>query len=417
MKRVSPKEVFENYKKRFTFYPEYGIQEPPYSELQFVIVIPCHNEKDLLHTLNSLISCEAPFAQMEVIVIVNNAVNAEVAIQEQNRKTLEDFKNWKLVQDSPLRFYAIEATDLSPKKSGVGLARKIGMDLAAQRFAQLDKYGWIINLDADCLVSKNYLTSIENRLNGKVRGGHFYFEHNLDKVADEALKIGITLYELHLRYYAQALKYAGFKYWHHTVGSCMITRSDVYLQQGGMNQRKAGEDFYYMHKIRPGGHCIEINDAAVYPSARVSDRVPFGTGKAQGDWLQSESNKRLTYSFEIFKEAKLFFSSLEDWFIEEPNLSEKLMQFLETVSFKSQVDRIRKRSVSKASFLQNLQRVCDGFFTLKMVHYLRDSSFGEQDVVEASNWLLEELASKPSNLNALELLQEFRRLDRNDETT
>jgi len=35
----------------------------------------------------------------------------------------------------------------------------------------------------------------------------------------------IAAYELHLRYYVQALRYAGFPHAHHTVGSCLAVRA------------------------------------------------------------------------------------------------------------------------------------------------------------------------------------------------
>lgn len=46
-----------------------------------------------------------------------------------------------------------------------------------------------------------------------------------------------------------------------------------------MNQRKAGEDFYFLHKFSILDQLGEINVEIVLPLARSSDRVPFGTGK------------------------------------------------------------------------------------------------------------------------------------------
>ena len=415
MKRSTPKEVFETYKKRFTYNSEFELEQSPNPELRFAIVIPCFNEPNLLVTLNSLLVCDRPSEKFEVLVVVNQPQDASDEIQSLNRNIVEAFKKWKTTIDSNIDFYCIEAMDFPPKKAGVGLARKTGMDLAASRFAQLDKLGWIINLDADCEVSFNYLTEVEKNLKDTIRGGHFYFEHRLDEIDNENLKIGITLYELHLRYYAQALKYAGFKFWNHTVGSCIIARSDVYALQGGMNQRKAGEDFYFMHKIMPGGDCIEINQATVYPSARISDRVPFGTGKAQGDWVESGDIERMTYSFDLFSSLSLFFTTLGEWYAGRPDLNEYLNAFLMRSSFDENVSKIKKRSSSLDVFSKNLTQFCDGFFTLKMVHFLRDTYFGEENVVTAANNLLSEIRGEECHLNAFELLTAYRELDRHNE--
>src|SRR5213594_3575687 len=94
---------------------------------------------------------------------------------------------------------------------------------------------------------------------------------------DPKVAEAIAAYELHLRYYVRALRYAGFPYAHHTIGSCMAVRADVYKKQGGMNKRQAGEDFYFLQKIIPLGHFTDLTETKVIPSSRPSDRVPFGT--------------------------------------------------------------------------------------------------------------------------------------------
>ncbi len=415
MKKSTPKEVFETYRKRFSYFPEYEINAVPNSHLKFSIVIPCYNEPALLKTLDSLLQCDTPSTSFEVLVVVNNAVDASKEITVVNLKTINDFKNWKKSANSHLVFHCVEALNLPSKKAGVGLARKIGMDLAANRFAALDKTGWIINLDADCEVSTNYLTEIERCITNNIRGGHFFFKHKIDNVKEEVLKQGIALYELHLRYYSQALKFSGFKYWYHTVGSCMIARSDVYALQGGMNQRKAGEDFYFMHKIMPGGNMLTINQATVYPSARISNRVPFGTGKAQGDWVDGGNKIRLTYHFKLFSTLRMFFSTLCDWYREVPKLDDVTHSFLVSVNFEEVVSRIKKRSSTQDLFIKNITQYCDGFFTLKFVHYLRDRQYGEGDVISEANALLSELKGATVKRSTLELLHAYRELDKNSE--
>ena len=68
--------------------------------------------------------------------------------------------------------------------------------------------GVILNLDADCLVEKNYFVSVYNEFfNKKERSAcSIYFEHPFqgDDFPEEVYRY-ITLYELHLRYYFQGL--------------------------------------------------------------------------------------------------------------------------------------------------------------------------------------------------------------------
>ncbi len=413
MKKQDLQSIYTHYKKRFPYFKNYAVADAPKPNTKFIIVIPCFNEPNLMATLNSLKNCQTPKTHFEVVVVVNQSAEAAPEIYKNNRKTIVDFNVWK--SKNPCKnidFYCIEALDLPPKKAGVGLARKIGMDEAARRFALHKQNGFVVCIDADCVVSENYLTALENACTPNIRGGHFYFEHNLKTVENDTLRQGILLYELHLRYYSQALKFAGFAFYHHTVGSCMFARADVYLLQGGMNQRKAGEDFYFMHKILPGGDCVNINEAVVFPSARISDRVPFGTGKAQGNWLESASLTRETYHFEIFTLMQKFFASFENWFDKTPDLPKEITAFLNSISFEEKVLGLRQRSPNKKVFYKNLVHFCDGFFTLKMVHFLSNEYLPKQEVRAAAAKLLSAVNPSATAKTDEELLREYRKLDR-----
>jgi len=416
MKKQDLQSIFAHYKKRFPYFNNYAVTDAPKPETQFRIVIPCYNEPNLIATLNSLKNCQTPNAHFEVIVVVNQSAEASEEINKTNQKTIADFKDWKAENTiKNIDFYCIEALDLPPKKAGVGLARKIGMDEALRRFSEQNQNGWIVCTDADCVVSENYFLALEKACQPKVRGGHFYFEHNLKAVENDALRQGILLYELHLRYYSQALKFAGFAFYHHTVGSCMFARADVYALQGGMNQRKAGEDFYFMHKILPGGNCVNINEATVFPSARISDRVPFGTGKAQGDWLESENLTRETYNFEIFVLMQKFFNSFESWLTQTPGLPNEITAFLNSISFEEKVVGLRKRSSNKNVFIKNMVHLCDGFFTLKMVHFLSKEFLPKEELTVAAAKLLSVVSPSTTAKTGEVLLQEFRVLDRENQ--
>ena len=313
------------YFRRFGFC-ERQIAEPPHSGLGIIVVIPCMNEPDLIDSLESLWTCEPSNCPAEVIVVINSPAGCREEIRAQNLKTWEEASRWSKEHSTPrLVFHVLHVPDLPPKQAGVGLARKIGMDEAVRRFDDIGRTtGIVVCYDADCRCERNYLRSIERHFekNPRTPGCSIYFEHPLDGPLDAKVYEAIAAYELHLRYYVRGLRYAGFPHAHHTIGSCMAVRADVYKKQGGMNKRKAGEDFYFLQKIFPLGAFTELTDTTVNPSPRGSDRVPFGTGKAVRAHLAG--NKIGTYPLEAFLDLKMLFDRLPATDRDEPLLRSDL---------------------------------------------------------------------------------------------
>ena len=353
------------------------------STCQMILVIPCHNEPDLIGTLESLIDCQTPSFQVEVIVVVNQKVGRQASIfGKQNSETIEAFKVWnEKLQNKALKFHLIEALDMPAKHAGVGLARKIGMDEALRRFQSIERDGTIVCLDADCHVSKNYLTAIAKEFSDSSAGlGEVHFEHQFELETDPNLKAGIINYELFLHYYVEGLKKAGFPYAIQTIGSCMLVKASTYAKHGGMNKRKAGEDFYFLHKIIPHEEFMEVASATVYPSCRTSDRVPFGTGKAQQDWLDQETKAYLTYDPKIFYELESLFNSVESLFQNDidtviSELPEAPRDFINHHSFIDKIDLIKSNCKDLAQFQKQFYIWFDGFLCMKFVHFVRDNYY------------------------------------------
>jgi hypothetical protein len=116
---------------------------------------------------------------------------------------------------------------------------------------------------------------------------------------------------LYLRFYFQGLVYSGFPYVFHTVGSAIAVKALPYVKAGGMNRRQAGEDFYFIQKLVPGGGYFNLNSTTVYPSPRISSRVPFGTGASIGKLTEENRPTLLTYNILAFKELRSFFGMAE----------------------------------------------------------------------------------------------------------
>ena len=390
-------------------------------EVSIMLVIPCYNEPELLKTLRSLSECGETSCAVEVLVVINSGEHDDKKVLEQNQKTFDETIEWiKNHRNKNLLFHLIQVKNLPSKHAGVGLARKIGMDEAVARFEDISKPdGIIVCLDADCTVEKNYLTEIEKHFHQhpKSTGCSIYFEHPIDgNNFEQKIYDGIINYELFLRYYNRALNYSNFPYSFHTIGSSMAVRSKVYQKQGGMNRRKAGEDFYFLHKIFPLGNFTELNSTKTIPSPRASDRVPFGTGSAIQKYLATDAQIYLTYNIQTFIDLKMFFERVIEFYsstshhIIVSSLAPSVKKFLAGNNFEEKLIELRQHSGSEKMFVKRFFNWFDGFMVLKFVHSARDNFYEQIEILDAAKALMKLNGKKFSeNISKKEMLLEFRK--------
>lgn len=388
-------------------------------DCQIIIVIPCYDEPRLTGTLDSLVACATPAMPVEVLVVINQSETAEKRISVQNQQTITDFKAWnkaylgaKGENSVCLTFHLIEALRLPRKHAGVGLARKTGMDEALRRFSSTGTDGSIVCLDADCQVSANYLRAIESEFALSRAGlGEMHFEHKFEAEKHEALKTGIIHYELFLRYYVEGLRQAGFPHAIHTIGSSMLVKASVYAKHGGMNKRKAGEDFYFLYKIIPHEQFISVTQGTVYPSCRTSDRVPFGTGKAQQNWLDRGADNYTSYDPATYKLLGRLIRSV-DLFYDQPltyvlaGLPDMIQAFIETHDYASKIALIKSNCRNVGQFRKQFFIWFDGFLCMKCIHFLRDNYYPDLPIAAAAAKLISSKAS-----DAETLLRSYRAID------
>lgn len=400
---------------------ELELNSPVPSDLELIVVIPCHNEPDLPGSLQSLKDAFVPMdVSVEVITVVNHGVNIGGSIVKQNEITVVQANQFSLDNNSEsITFRTIEVLDMPPKKAGVGLARKIGMDEALNRFSKINKDGVIVCFDADSSCESNYFEAILSHFkkHPKTPGCSIHFEHPLEGNNHTIQEYNaIILYELHLRYYKNAQQYTGLPFVFHTIGSSMVVRASAYAKQGGMNKRKAGEDFYFLNKIIQLGDFTELNDTTVIPSPRVSDRVPFGTGKAVGEIVSAEQEFLDTYSFRIFVELKEFVSEVykNNKHLNTSKLSGLINVFIDIKELDFKIAEIANNANSEEAFITRFFKVFDAFWVMKYVHFSRDNFHKQVPVLAASNELLLELGVINQPLKTeLEALVKFRNLDKN----
>lgn len=405
------------YFKKYGFQP-IKINESVSPNLGLIVVIPCFNEKDITVTLNSLNECEDPNQDVEVIIVVNQSEIINSEISDRNKLTFNEIESWKGSTNQFFNTHVIFEEALPKKHAGVGLARKIGMDEAAMRFHAIDRDGIIVCLDADCTIEKNYFVEIEKHFNSypKTPGCAIKYAHPLegDNYTDQHFE-GILNYELFLRYYNLALKYVGAPYGFHTVGSSMAVKSSAYQKQGGMNKRKAGEDFYFLHKIIELGNFTELNSTTVFPSPRTSDRVPFGTGKAINDFLNQENKKEyLNYDFNSFEELKCLFLDIEIIYNTnsyEPK-SKLLVEYLGLVLFNDKIAEIKQNTTNFTSFKKRFFKFFNAFVVLKYVHFSRDNFYPNKELESQVKELLKKTSSNDySNHSKKDLLLNLREIE------
>jgi hypothetical protein len=398
---------------------------PVHRDLGIVVVIPCYDEPDLLQTLASLRDCRRARAAVEVLLVWNASERDDCELRRRNLSMMEHVHAWRAGHEDPrFRIQTLNFPRLPAQHAGVGLARKIGMDEAVARFVSAgNSRGVIASLDADCTCDDNYLTSLETHFehHPNARACTIYFEHALDGPLDNELYQAITYYELYLRYYRHGLQYANFPFAHYTVGSCMAVRCDFYARHGGMNRRKAGEDFYFLNKLIAAGGISENTATRVMPAVRASTRTPFGTGRALDDWRRDTRVGWKTYDARVFRDLAELVSGLDvfdetapDEWLKRAPLSESMRAFLRAQCISEKLVEIRANCASRKSFRKRFFQWFDGFRALKYIQYATRHAYPRQSLEPACRMLLgwQGVAGELRNAGAKDLLLYFRGRDR-----
>lgn len=386
MEKETPVSIAK-YSKYFerSAYRDALIDTPILANTFISIVIPAYRELGLHKVLKSIKACNKPKFPFELIILFNASEQDELGrgLNQQAKEELEDYL-CEVSLDFPL--HILEENQLPAKTAGVGLARKIGMDEAARRLLSIGREeGVILCLDADCQVRENYLTSVETYFTNspQFEAGSLYFEHSLEEEEFEAeIYESIIYYELHLRYYKHAMRKMALPFDRYTVGSSMAVKVAAYLREGGMNKRKAGEDFYFLQKYLIKQKLGEINTTAVYPSPRISDRVPFGTGKAMLDHQEQKRDLKMSYSPKSFNLIGSWLKQIESAFPEFPKTPNEIYSYFGS-DWEANWREMRDQSRDWESFQKRFYQWFTPFKLLKLIHFLRDE-FYENETLTTS---------------------------------
>ena len=405
-------------------FPQF-IKEAPHDNTGIITVIPSYGEADILRLLESLASSARPSCQVEVIVVVNAPGNASAESLEKNRITLKDIESWNLQEKNCwFRLFSLDIKPGAIHGWGVGLARKTGMDEAVRRFQMINNPdGIILSLDADCMVEANYFSAVYDEFRNRKdrKACSVYFEHDVEgNEFPESIYNYITLYELHLRYYYQGLRYSGYPWVFHTVGSAMAVKVHDYIRAGGMNRKQAGEDFYLIQKLVTGGGYFSLNKTTVYPSPRPSFRVPFGTGAAISRLSDEDGKNWMTYNTQAFEELRTFFSMADMFFNCSENqippfyndLPDGIKLFLTEDVWISRLTEIKGNTSALQSFRKRFFSWFNMFMIVRYLNTVHNGLFEKVPVDAAAADLLLKTGIKPDFINTRDLLYVYRRMEK-----
>ncbi|MBC8485810.1 MAG: hypothetical protein H8D45_07185 [Bacteroidetes bacterium] len=325
---------------------------------------------DEMEYLPQLISCikKQTYKNFNLIVCVNQPNDwwekeDKISICKNNQKSIKYLEGIKDLEITIID-KSSKGKGWTGKKHGVGWARKTIMDKIAEI---ANKNDIIISLDADTTFNGNYFLSIVENFNRNPDATALSVPYYHRLTGDEEKDRSILRYEIYLRYYAINLWRIGSPYSFTAIGSAIALPVKSYKKIGGITPHKSGEDFYFLQKLRKTGKVLTWNKEKVYPAARYSDRVAFGTGPAmikgrEGDWSGYP-----IYPFEYFDEIKKTYDLFpvlykEDFHTPMDNF------IIEKFGEKNILQPLRKNYKKKETFIRACHYKIDGF---RIFQYLK----------------------------------------------
>lgn len=289
--------------------PEARVSYPLSKSYEYVLVVPAHDE-----TLSLLQGFEVAFREVDGTALLILVVNAAVDCPEPALCRTQDLVAQLLLESSNIRHLSSQpaayelcirgldillidrasADFLLEAKQGVGLARRIGCDVALR--LMLDgavNSEFIGSSDADVTLPCDYFQRIAQAAPGS-SALIFPFTHGYlpsKPRAPQASEIleATLLFECSLRYLVLGLSAAGSPYAYHTIGSTLGLSAKAYAEARGFPKRLAGEDFHLLNKLAKLAPILRLGGTPISIQSRLSQRTPFGTGPSVTDLLRQSA--------------------------------------------------------------------------------------------------------------------------------
>lgn len=335
------KDTIKKYLEKKSFYKpeEINFSQNNFSEIAICIPV-CNEYPTFMNTLKSIsISCAVANTKVHVVCCVNNKINSNEKVLENNFRMIYelnrikksengDSENQSLLQISVLDFTKENAFT---EKQGVGWARKIAMDYALANGAKV-----LACLDADTFVEENYILQLKYFLENNLDCATMNFIHKrIENFSDDnnenqnsiQLNSAIQLYEDYIKNHSKKLAECGTPFCYSALGCVIVCSDKMYCECGGMKNKLAGEDFYFIQEMiknvisknpdklfqsEKNFNIINFLDTTVKPATRFSDRVLFGTGKALEEIVEGNFSKAKLFKDEEYLEIKNFINLFND---------------------------------------------------------------------------------------------------------
>jgi hypothetical protein len=367
---------------------------------ELAIVLPVLGETEL--SLDGLRNAVRELPQRAlVIVVVNASAGAPAELCDLNREFLRTFAArgpltldsgaW-LIEDPDFDLLLLDRSSPGrelPPRSGVGMARKIGCDLALALFRRGRLASpWIFWADADAALPREHFAQSFRALAGPAFQGVsalcFPFRHVA--AGDAEITRATLVHETCLRYHVLALAAAGSPYAHHSLGSALAVEASAYAAVRGVPKREAGEDFYLLDKLAKAAPIGRPRGEAIAIQARRSPRVPFGTGPRVERILKE--GDALVASPAAFRTLGALLSGLDlVAFEREAAALERPLAELspaERAAARQALDALGVReavrialATSGSDLRRRLHTWFDALRTLRALHHLRDAGLPE----------------------------------------
>jgi hypothetical protein len=278
-----------------------------------------------------------------------------------------------------------------PAREGVGLARRIGCDMAlALHQAGWISSRWIHTTDADAILPARYFAAARQAPDTSVALTYPFWHQT-----EGELGAALGLYEISLRYYVLGLRWAGSPYAFHTIGSTLAVDAGAYAAVRGVPRRMAAEDFYMLAKLAKLGPVTRPAVAPIRLRQRKAMRVPFGTAPATARIAEKLARGQLftLYHPHSFTALGCWLAAMDRFAGDpamdpaacvagcarpgpdglDPDQARALGVALDALDAARILADARARVSSPAALRRRLHGWFDAFRTLKLIHGIRDA--------------------------------------------
>ena len=285
--------------------------------MRLFVAIPALDELDFLPDTLAAIARQKTEFPFSVYICVNQPDEwwndaEKIEICRNNQKLLRFLENF-----NDFHINIIDKTSVnngwSVNKSGVGYARKA---LFEEIYKTADDDDVIISLDADTLFNESYFQSIgENFRQNKIEVLSLPYYHKLTN--DESANRAILRYEIFMRNYFINMHRIGSPYAFTAIGSAIALKVRALRRIRNITPLSSGEDFYLLQKLRKMTPISNYNSEMVYPAARFSSRVLFGTGPAMIKGSSGNWESYPIYHHSLFDKIKETYNIIPELFTED----------------------------------------------------------------------------------------------------